>query len=318
LFLIINIYFIFAKHFSIVDNPNERSSHDKPIIRGGGIIIPIGIMLWFFWSDFQYPWFFAGLVLISFISFMDDIFQITFWIRLLTHLLAIFLLILQVELTPIPWWAWILALFITVGIINAFNFMDGINGITSSYSLSVLIGLWIVNNFQTSFTNNELLYATCFAVIIFSFYNFRTQARCFAGDVGSISISFIIIFLISKLVLITDNPFYLLFLSIYGVDSFLTLVNRLFHNENIFKPHRQHLYQFLANDLGISHLLISTCYSLIQFFINIFVIILMNYLSYFYFTLFTIGIFLVLSLFYITIKSKFSTKQRSKNESYLY
>ena len=304
LFVLINLYFRLATRFNIVDKPCERSSHTRPVLRGGGIIFPLGILLWFLCTGFQHPWFFAGLMLISIISFIEDLSHLTLWIRLLAQIAAIVLLSVPLELSPFPWWVWMLALFITTGIINAFNFMDGINGITASYSLSVLIGLWIVNNYQVHFMGNDLLYAAALAVALFGFYNFRTHARCFAGDVGSVSISFILVFITGRLVLTSGNPFYLMFLCIYGVDPFLTIVYRLIRRENIFEAHRSHLYQMLANESGISHLKVSSGYAIVQLIINFIIIALINHLSYFYMLLVSIGIIMALSVGYIVIKSR--------------
>lgn len=304
LFVLLSLYFQLATRFIILDKPCERSSHNSKVIRGGGIIFPIGITFWFIWSGFQYPWFFAGLILISFISLLDDLSNVSIRIRFAIHLAAIFLLFIQIGSTLLPWWVWIIAFFTATSIINAFNFMDGINGLTSSYSLSVLIGLWIVNNYQESFIGNDLLFATGLPVIIFSIYNFRTHARCFAGDVGSVSISFIIIFLLGKLILATNNPFYLMFLCVYGVDTFLTICYRLMRNENIFKAHRKHLYQILANELSTLHLIISSGYAIVQLIIIFVIIVFIKHLTYFYLILFSSGIIIVLSVFYIVIKSR--------------
>jgi UDP-N-acetylmuramyl pentapeptide phosphotransferase/UDP-N-acetylglucosamine-1-phosphate transferase len=166
---------------------------------------------------------------------------------------------------------WAVAVIISVGILNVYNFMDGINGITAGYSISVLIGLWIVNNFQVNFIQNEFIYYVGIAVITFSLFNFRERAICFAGDVGSVSIAFIILFMLSMLILKTQNPLYLLFLGIYGTDSTLTIIYRAWLKENIFKPHRKHIYQLLANEIRLSHLFISTIYSIAQLLICIIV-----------------------------------------------
>ena len=304
LLVVLNLYFRVAARFNIIDKPNERSSHAKPVLRGGGIVFPVGITLWFIWSGFQFPWFFSGLMLISLISFLDDLKQVPFWFRLVFHMAAILLLLMQLELTPWPWWLWVLTIFTATGIINAFNFMDGINGITAGYSMSALAGLWFVNNYQYSFVDNNLIYATIGAVALFGFYNFRIRARCFAGDVGAVSISFILVFLLLKLILLSDNPFYMMFLVVYGVDTFLTIVYRLLRHENIFMAHRNHLYQILANESGISHIKVSMGYVLVQLIINFVIIASINQLSYIWMILLSVTIIFMLSLFYIFVKTK--------------
>ena len=302
LFALINLYFLVAARFNIVDKPNERSSHSKPVLRGGGIIFPLGFMLWFTWSGFQFPWFFAGLMLISLVSFIDDLSHLTYWVRLLLQMTAIALLLFQLGLAPLPWWVWFLALFTATGIINAFNFMDGINGITAGYSLSALAGLWIVNNYQAPFVSNDILYAATLAVAIFGFYNFRTRARCFAGDVGAVSISFILVFLTGKLILATGNPLYLMFMIVYGVDTFLTILYRLTRHENIFAAHRSHLYQFLANESGISHVKVSTGYTVAQLLINLFIIAMAGQVALGYQLVVSVGITGGLVALYIIVK----------------
>ena len=142
--------------------------------------------------------------------------------------------------------------------------MDGINGITSGYSTIVILALWFVNNYHVEFIENDFLIFTLLGLMVFNYFNFRTKARCFAGDVGSISIAVIILFLLLKLILLSQNLIYILFLSVYGVDSVLTIIHRLFLKENIFKAHRLHLFQVIVHNLKAPHLLMSSIYMLIQ------------------------------------------------------
>jgi len=264
LFIILKIYIQIAKQFNIVDQPNFRSSHSEVTVRGGGIIFPIGVLTWFIYSGFQFPIFFLGLTLISVISFLDDIKQLSSKIRLTVQFGAMLLLFSELGFQQLPWWMWIIVLIITTGTINAFNFMDGINGLTGGYSLVVIAGLWLVNTYQEQFISNDFIYFIAITVSVFCFFNFRKKAICFAGDVGSISIAFIVVFLLAKLIIQTGNPLYLLFLSIYAVDTVLTIIYRIKHNENIFEAHRKHIYQLLVNEIKISHLIVATIYSFFQ------------------------------------------------------
>ena len=263
-FAILKFYIYLAKKFNIIDKPNSRSSHSQITVRGGGIIFPIIALTWFIWSGLLYPMFFIGLLVLSIVSFFDDIFQLSSRIRFIAQLGAVLLLFSDIGFALFPFWIWILLAILAVGILNSFNFMDGINGITAGYSSSVLIGLWIVNNFQVEFINNELIYFMAISLLVFSLFNFRSKAKCFAGDVGSISIAFILLFMLALLITKTHNPLYLLFLSIYGIESTLTIVYRIWLKENIFEPHRKHVYQLLANELRLPHPLISIIYSFIQ------------------------------------------------------
>lgn len=261
---ILSFYIYLAKKFNIIDKPNVRSSHSLLTVRGGGIIFPIVALTWFLWSGFHYPMFFLGLFILSVVSFLDDIFQLSSRIRFIVQLGTILLLFSDIGFVHFPLWIWILLVFLAVGVLNSYNFMDGINGITAGYSSSVLFGLWVVNNFQVEFINNDFIYFMAISLLVFSLFNFRLKAKCFAGDVGSISIAFILVFMLALLIVKTHNPLYLLFLSIYGIESILTIIYRIWLKENIFEPHRKHVYQLLANELKLPHPLISLIYSSIQ------------------------------------------------------
>lgn len=155
--------------------------------------------------------------------------------------------------------------------------MDGINGMTGGYSTIVLLALWYVNNYHLKFIENNFLIFTLLGLMVFNYFNFRTKARCFAGDVGSISMAVITIFLLLKLILQDHNLIYMLLLGVYGVDSILTIIHRLFLKENIFKAHRFHLFQVLVYTLKIPHLLMSSIYMLIQSIICFIVIFNLQY-----------------------------------------
>lgn len=265
-------YIKLAKKYNIVDIPNERSSHSYKTVRGGGIIFPISILIWFIYSGFQFPLFFCGLIIISVISFLDDLKPISSKFRFIFHISALIFLFIQLSIFQLPWWSWIPLLILSAGIMNAYNFMDGINGITGGYSITILISLWIVNNYQIRFVDNDLIYFIMLALLIFNYLNFRKEAICFAGDVGSISIAYIIVFLLAKLIMHSGNFLYILFLTVYGVDTVFTLINRLIKKENIFKAHRKHLYQLLANELRISQIKVATSYIFLQLIISLIIV----------------------------------------------
>ncbi|MFZ4581415.1 MAG: MraY family glycosyltransferase [Paludibacter sp.] len=268
LFAIQLIYFKIADHFSIIDKPNERSSHKKITLRGGGIIFYFGAILFFLLNDFQYPFFISGLTLIAAISFADDISPLSSKLRLPVHFTAMALMFYEWGLFLQPWYFIAIGFIFSVGIINAYNFMDGINGITGAYSISVLLALLFVNIKINYFIDNELIYFSLIAVMVFNYYNFRKKARCFAGDIGSVTIAFLLVFLLGKLIIQTGNFSYILFLSVYGVDSVLTIIHRIMLKENIFEPHRKHAYQIMANELKIPHLFVSLFYGILQLIVS--------------------------------------------------
>lgn len=264
LFLAELFYFRIADKCNIIDKPNERSSHTRITLRGGGIIFYFGVLAYFLTSHFEYPWFMLALTLITFISFVDDIRSTSQVLRLVFHFSAMALMFYQWGLFSLPWWTLFVALIVCTGIINAYNFMDGINGITGGYSLVVLVALAYINEAVVPFVEQDFILTVLCSVFVFNFFNFRKRAKCFAGDVGSVCIAFVLLFFIGKLVIRTEDFSWIILLAVYGVDSVLTIIHRLMLHENIGLPHRKHLYQIMANELKIPHMVVSSVYMLVQ------------------------------------------------------
>ncbi|MBP9482444.1 MAG: glycosyltransferase family 4 protein [Parabacteroides sp.] len=265
LFLLELAYFQVARKLNIVDKPNMRSSHKTVTLRGGGIIFYLGGLVYILFFGLNDPWFRVGLTLIAGISLVDDVQPVSGKVRLLFHFAAMLLLFAQWELFGnFPWWYIPIALVFCTGIINAYNFMDGINGITGGYSLAVLAMLAYVNGVVVPFMDADFLYVNLISVLVFNFFNFRTRARCFAGDVGSVSMAFIVLYVLGTLILKTGDLSWIVFLAVYGVDSVLTIVHRLILHENIMNPHRKHAYQLMANELKIPHITVASVYALLQ------------------------------------------------------
>lgn len=265
------LYFKVADRYNIIDKPNERSSHTAITLRGGGIIFYLGALTYFFYSGFDYPWFFLGLTLMTVVSFLDDIISLSNRIRLLIHFTSVFLMAHELLVFDMPWYYLLITFVVVVGVINAYNFMDGINGITAAYSLTVG-GLLIMVNQEVAFVAQDLLLFSILGVLVFAFFNFRNKAKCFAGDVGSVAIAYILLFALGALIIKTGNLIYFLFLTVYGIDTVWTIVRRLYLKENIFEAHRSHLYQYLGNEAGANKLLVSFSYAALQFIIGLAVI----------------------------------------------
>ena len=268
------LYFKVANHFNIIDKPNLRSSHSYITLRGGGIIFFFGIWLWAAIWGFKYPWFIIGLTLISLVSFIDDVHSVPNWVRLFVQFSSMLLLLIQIGIVQWNmWWIVIVALIVGVGIINAYNFMDGINGITGGYSLSVLVPLVIVNSYHQSqsikYIDQRLLIVIIISVIVFCFFNFRKRAKCFAGDVGAVSIAYVLLFAIGSLMFVTRDLTYIMFLAVYGVDTVLTIIHRILLREHLGQAHRKHAYQLMVNELKIPHIIVSSIYMGIQLLISL-------------------------------------------------
>lgn len=294
------IYFRIADKYNIIDKPNLRSSHTGIILRGGGIIFVIGMWLYAAFYGFNYPCFLLGLTLVSIISFIDDIRPVPNKLRLIVHFASVFFVFYDLGIINADsWWMILLGLILCVGIINAYNFMDGINGITGGYSLAVLLPLLYANH-QFGFIDNNFLIVATLSVLVFCFFNFRKKAKCFAGDVGSIGIALIILFALGKLILQTNNLVYIIFLAIYGIDSVLTIIHRILLHENIGEAHRKHVYQLMANELKIPHVYVSLIYLILQMSVS-FGLLLLPIHNWLYFLL----VLFVLIFVYILFKRKY-------------
>ncbi len=313
------IYFHIANRCNIIDKPNERSSHSTIVLRGGGVIFAISMIVWSL-TPFPSPqgegstialleyWpFIVGLVLIAGVSFWDDVKSLPDSVRLVVQFTAMGLMFYSLGLFSVEslgfsvlalpsgaqaqavesqWASYglmalfvILAAIVCVGATNIINFMDGINGITAGYSLAVLVPL-IVKNEELrlknygEFIDESFLIVAMIGVLVFCIFNFRPKgkAKCFAGDVGSIGIAFIMLFAIGKLILSTGDITWLVFLLVYGVDGCCTIIHRIILHENLGEAHRKHAYQLMANELKIGHVKVSLIYMGLQLAVSLGVI----------------------------------------------
>ena len=268
-------YFRIADKYNIIDKPNECSSPTRYVLRGGGIIFTIALWIWSIWYGFQYPWLLAGVTLAAGVSFVDDIHSLPESLRLVVHFVSMFIIFQEVGLLHWDLW-WIVAcgLIVSVGGTNIYNFMDGINGITGGYSLAVLIPLIIKNEelrmrSGEGFVESSLLIVVGLSLLEFCFFNFRTKAKCFAGDVGSIGIALILTFCVARLMMVTGDVAWIVLFLIYGVDGVLTICHRIMLHENLGQAHRKHAYQLMANELKIPHVAVSTIYMVLQLVVSL-------------------------------------------------
>lgn len=269
------LYFKVADRFNIIDKPNQRSSHTEITLRGGGIIFWFSALLYFLQYVENNYFFFTGITLVSLVSFWDDIQSLSNKIRISIHFLSITLIFYDLGIfNLVPIWGVVIAYVLATGLINAYNFMDGINGITGLYTLVVMGSLLYVNSKIQLFTDGSFIKYAIIASLVFLFFNYRKRAKCFAGDIGSIAIAFWIIYLLLKLILLTNSVVWLLFLAVYGVDAVCTILHRLYLKQNIFEAHRLHLYQVLSNEYKIQHRLVSFIYALVQSVVSVIVVIL--------------------------------------------
>lgn len=304
LFALELIYFKIADHFNIIDKPNQRSSHSRIVLRGGGIIFTIALWLWSIMYGFPYPWLLAGVTLAAGISFIDDIHSLPDSLRLVVQFVSMFMVfqgvgVLQWEL----WWFVPIALIVAVGCTNIFNFMDGINGITGGYALAIVIPIYLLNR-KYEFMDESLLVVICLSLIVFSFFNFRTKAKCFAGDVGSIGMALLLLFCIGRLMIVTGDVTWIVLYLLYGVDGVLTICHRIMLHENLGQAHRKHVFQLMANELMMKHVVVSGIYMVLQLMVSLVAIYVIpdTIISHW---IYLVSIAMVFTIAYILFKMKY-------------
>ena len=308
------LYFRVADKFNIIDRPNERSSHSSIVLRGGGVIFSLSMVAWAVMMLVRGEWtevtgylpFLVGLMIVAVVSFVDDVRSLPDSVRLVAQFCAMALMFWSMGIMHWNmWWIVLIALVVCVGATNVINFMDGINGITAGYSLAVLVPLMLLNR-ELGFIDSSFLVVAIIGVLVFCLFNFRPKgrAKCFAGDVGSISIAFIMLFAIGRLVVQTQDVTYLIFLLVYGVDGCLTICHRILLHENLGEAHRKHAYQLMANELKIGHVTVSLVYMALQLAVSLGFIYLCSdtVLAHW---IYLVGAGMVLSLAYILFKKKY-------------
>lgn len=298
LFLVLElVYFKIADKFNIIDKPNSRSSHTSITLRGGGVIFPIAIITACFLGYVSWELTLAA-TLVAAISFIDDINPLSQLPRLFTHVVAVGLIFYDLDLfSELMIWFIPIVFLLFIAWINAFNFMDGINGITVLYALTAIASFSLLRVHQV---NLPVLITVGLSCVVFAIFNVRKKAKTFAGDVGSISVALFLGYFMIKTIIETQQFGYILFFSVYGIDTFFTILYRIKRKENILQPHRSHLYQYLANEMKIPHVAVSLIYALLQLVINI-VLIYMDS-SHLLTMLFSIILVVFLSLFYLLIR----------------
>ena len=330
------IYFRIADHFNIIDKPNERSSHSNIVLRGGGIIFVIALWIWAVWQMVQggqdvqgvqgvqmvqehWP-LLVGVTLAAGISFVDDVHSLPDSVRLVCHFIAMFFVMAQIGLFDIQEWSivnlvlqglLILLVFVVyTGAVNVYNFMDGINGINGAYTMAVLIPVLIKNEELrvkngVGFLDESLLIVVLLSLVVFCFFNFRPKgkAKCFAGDVGSVASAFIVVYALGKLIYVTGDITYGLFLCMYGVDGCLTIIHRIMLHEHLGEAHRKHAYQIMANELHIGHVKVASFYAGMQLLFSLGMLALPEGIVWHWVYIFSVGFVLITG--YIVFMKKY-------------
>lgn len=247
-------YLTIARRLKIVAHTTRRSSHRASVVVGGGIVYYFAIIAFWLTTDGRFMSFMGAATLLAVISFIDDVRPLGVELRLLVQFLAVIVAYTGCHNAfQTPSWAVGLVILGSVGFLNGWNFMDGINGLCGAYTLLALLVLLHIDITCITFIDQGLFLCGILASVVFGWCNFRRRPLCFAGDVGSMSSAIIVLFALGQLMLATHSLVWLCLVAVYGVDVVLTIAHRIWLGQNLFRPHRQHLYQLLANEGHIGH-----------------------------------------------------------------
>ena len=270
-------YLKVARHVSWLHSaPGARSSHDVATVTGSGFVIAAAAVAGLL-ADFPREWFSAaGILLAAGVSFADDCRPLGILPRLLCQSIAA----VAVMWGIVPPVIIIVLLPLALAYINAYNFMDGINGMTVLYS-AVLIASLLLLNGMYNFCDPLLPGLLLCAVAAVGVFNCRGRALCFPGDTGAIAAGVITLYMITRLIVVTGNVWWIVLAAVYGVDTALTILRRARLGEPIHMPHRRHLYQILCNERHLPHTLVAAGYAGTQLLIDAGAIVLRDYLQYY-------------------------------------
>ncbi|MDA0686792.1 MAG: hypothetical protein O3C22_08190 [Bacteroidetes bacterium] len=272
-----------AAVLNMVDVPNSRSSHRRATPTGFGLVLVVGVLLNLAHVPYADAWeFYTGFLLIAMTSFLDDYKPIAPGLRFLAQVAAVGLILYALPISktnldsPI---VLLFALIFGVGMLNAYNFMDGINGMLLLHVLVVLGTLMSINmgwlgveRHHVHFIDNDILGIAFFVALLLAIVNARNQALGFIGDVGALGFAFIILYALYQLFAQTQNYMYFIFIGIFGIDTGCTIAVKLWRNESVTLPHRDFLFKRFVHVFKQSHLSISAPYALVQLASNIIVL----------------------------------------------
>jgi UDP-N-acetylmuramyl pentapeptide phosphotransferase/UDP-N-acetylglucosamine-1-phosphate transferase len=270
------------RRLGVVDNPNARSSHSLPTVRGGGVVIALTIGLSLFYlalesRSAQEPmsWRLIGLALafltLSVVSFVDDVRGLPAWTRFIVQVAAALSAVMMLKVSDLSpenviWLA--IAMLWIAGYTNAFNFMDGINGLAAIQALTTGIGTaMIASQLGLSWTAPTVTLCLLVAGAAAGFlpHNFP-RATVFMGDVSSASLGFILAalgFWVSQQTVWWALFWIGLLHANFVLDTAITLVRRARWGHQLSTPHREHFYQRLIR-AGRTHMFVSSMQGAIQ------------------------------------------------------
>lgn len=271
----------FTLRRGLLDIPNERSSHEIPTPRGGGLILAIVAITAYVVGcialgepvNFGYL---IGSAIVVLVGWLDDVYSLSFAWRLIAQGIAAAVVIyfcgpitsfylpgFDLMIDP-GWSANIVSGLLIVWLVNVYNFMDGIDGIAGLQAL-VAAAAWLVVGVLVGSSNTTIIgLALAGASVGFLVHNWQ-PAKIFMGDAGStfLGFSFAVLPIVARSTNESQNArlatFSLLAIWPFVFDSGITIFRRALRGEKIWSAHREHLYQRLVIG-GSKHWVITTFY----------------------------------------------------------
>lgn len=261
---------LMRRYGRIIDRPNQRSSHVRPLPRSGGVSIVLTFVLGMVFIitvgdttliNKQYMWgFVVSALIIALISLIDDIYNKSAIFKLVTHFVAVGIVLatgIVIDHLALPGvgylelgvWGYVVSFVWILGLTNAVNFMDGLDGLVAGVTVIAALFFMVISFYQGS----SFVYVTCYTILAgalgFLFLNFH-PAKIFLGDVGSAFIGFTLatLAIIAARYDASHTSFLVMPLLLFNIiyDTVFTLIRRARRGENLLEAHRDHLYQLLA------------------------------------------------------------------------
>ena len=272
--------YVMARYVRVMDVPNDRSSHSRPVPKSGGLAFVatflIGSLIIYFVADVariddRYFWgYVVTALLLAIVSFVDDVTQKTFLVKVTTQMVCVGMVITSgvvlTRLAIFPWgevelgWVgYVLTFLWILGLTNAYNFMDGLDGLAAGVAVIAAAFLCAIALQQKSvfvYISSYVLLAGAAGFLLFNF----PPAKIFMGDIGSafLGYTFATLAVIGSSLDLGRLSFYIVPMLLFHFifDTFFTFIRRLLRGEAIHLAHRTHLYQLL-NRTGYSHRAVS-------------------------------------------------------------
>ena len=314
-FILTYVFFKFSYKIKLLDYPDIRKRHSSPTPPIGGLIIFVNILLFYniIDTDFWIKILFYSSLMILLVGLLDDKFQLGVTIRLIAQLAAcllvmgsgLYILTLGdyaiIGKIDLGLFGFIITILCVIGLTNSINFMDGIDGLASGIIINAFFALILFSYNEVSINQFNLLILFILAISIFIYFNvFSKKYKIFLGDSGSMSLGFLIAWLLIyfshpdvKLI----HPIMTIWcVSIPVYDFFTVLIIRMVRKKNPFKPDRMHIHHLLLS-LNYSQKKISFSIFLISLSLSIF-----GFISFVYFnSLLSLLFFIIIFLFYLVI-----------------